>query len=98
MKKLLLSSTVMFFLCSVSFAQTKKTIGAPKASIVVSQKDQAELEKKKLLDYQASLVPMTPQQEAVFQAEKLRKEKQAKATLPVVAKKVYTDTQFSKVD
>lgn len=75
MKKLLLSSAVMFFLCSVSFAQAKKTTASPKESIAASQKNQTELEKKKLLDYQASQVVVTPQQEAKIQAEKLRKEK-----------------------
>lgn len=100
MKKLLLSSAVMLFLCSVSFAQAKKTTVFPKEPIVTDQKAQAELEKKKLLDYQASLVPMTPQQEAKFQAEKLRNEKQkaAKAPQSTVSKRTYNDTHFSKVD
>ena len=74
MKKFLLSSVVMFFLCSVSYAQAKQSI-SKKGNIVLDQKAQAELEKKKIQDYMAATAVMTPAQEATFQAEKLRKEK-----------------------
>ncbi|MFN0081983.1 MAG: hypothetical protein ACKVOM_05645 [Ferruginibacter sp.] len=76
MKKLLLSSAVVFFLCSVSFAQAKKATATPKESIAAYQKNQTELEKRKLLEYhQTSQVAVTPQQEARLQAEKLKQQK-----------------------
>ena len=57
MKKLLLSSTVMFFLCSVSFAQAKKHTDFSKEA---KQKEQLELEKTKIAPISSPL----PQQEA----------------------------------
>jgi cell division protein FtsB len=47
MKKLLLSFTVMFFLCSVSFAQTKKSTVSSKEAKEAKQKEQEELDKNK---------------------------------------------------
>ena len=74
MKKLLLSSAVIFFLCSVSFAQAKKAAVGPKASIVVAQKAQTELEKKKMAEAKV-LESLTPQQLANMEAEKMKAQK-----------------------
>ena len=85
MKKLLLSSLVMFFLCTVSFAQGKQSI-SKKGIIVLDQKAQAELDKKKIQDYMAATAVMTPAQEATFQAEKLRKEKLQVSSKTILSK------------
>ena len=55
MKKLLLSSAVMLFLCSVGFAQVNKAVLPSKAANrIAAQKAQKDLEEKKLKDYQAA--------------------------------------------
>jgi sortase (surface protein transpeptidase) len=48
MKKLLLSFTVMFFLCSVSFAQTKKSAVFSREAKEAKQKELEESEKNKI--------------------------------------------------
>ena len=75
MKKLLLSSSVMFFLCSISFAQAKQ--GAKpsiKAGFEIAEKAQKEKEAKKLQDYQASQAKGFQKTEAQILADKQRTE------------------------
>ena len=75
MKKLLLSSAVMFFLCSVGFAQANKTVLPLKAErIEAAKKTQKELEEKKLKDYQASQAKGFQKSEAAVLADKQRVE------------------------
>ena len=75
MKKLLLSSAVMFFLCSVSFAQANKTVLPLKAErIEAAKKTQKELDEKKVKDYQAAQAKGSQKSEAAILADKQRVE------------------------
>jgi hypothetical protein len=75
MKKLLLSTTVMFFLCSVGFAQANKTVLPSKADrIEAAKKTQKELDEKKVKDYQASQAKTSQKSEAAILADKQRVE------------------------
>lgn len=77
MKKLLLSSSVVLIFCSVSFGQAKKVLSTPKGTILVDQKTQMELEKKKLAEYEAQKL-LTPQQLSNIEAEKMNAQKAEK--------------------
>ena len=73
MKKLLLSFAVMFFLCSVSFAQASKTVLLSKADrIEAAKKTQKEIDQKKLKDYQAAQAKGSQKSEAAIIADKQR--------------------------
>lgn len=71
MKKLLLSSAVMLFLCSVGFAQVNKAVLPSKAANrIAAQKAQKDLEEKKLKDYQAAQANGFKKTETQILAEK----------------------------
>lgn len=73
MKKLLLSFAVMFFLCSVSFAQASKTVLPSKADrIEAAKKTQKEIDEKKVKDYQAAQAKGSQKSEAAIIADKQR--------------------------
>ncbi len=73
MKKLLLSSAVMFFLCSVGFAQANKTVLPSKAErIEAAKKTQKELDEKKVKDYQSAEANGFKKTEAQILADKQR--------------------------
>ena len=75
MKKLLLSFAVMFFLCSVSFAQASKTVLPSKADrIEAAKKTQKEIDEKKVRDYQAAQAKGSQKSEAAIIADKQRVE------------------------
>lgn len=75
MKKLLLSSAVMFFLCSVGFAQANKTVLPLKAErIEAAKKTQKEIDEKKVKDYQAEQAKGSQKSEAATIADKKRVE------------------------
>ena len=73
MKKLLLSSTVMLFLCSVSFAQAKNTVLSKEAK-EAKQKEQDELDKNTT----TSITPSLPHQET-YSKSSLQKQKLQKS-------------------
>jgi hypothetical protein len=74
MKKLLLSSAVMFFLCSVGFAQANKIAVLPSkaAHSEAAKKAQKEIDEKKLKDYQAAQAKGSQKSEAAILADKQR--------------------------
>ncbi len=73
MKKLLLSFAVMFFLCSVGFAQANKTVLPSKADrIEAAKKTQKEIDEKKVKDYQAAQAKGSQKSEAAIIADKQR--------------------------
>ena len=73
MKKLLLSSAVMFFLCSVGFAQANKAVLPSKAANRTAvEKAQKELDEKKVKDYQAAQANGFKKTEAQILADKQR--------------------------
>ncbi|MCY7290946.1 MAG: hypothetical protein LH615_02080 [Ferruginibacter sp.] len=75
MKKLLLSSSVMFFLCSVGFAQANKTALPLKADrMEAAKKTQKELDEKKVKDYQSSQAKGSQKSESAILADKQRVE------------------------
>ena len=77
MKKLLLSSAVMFFLCTVSFAQQQKQLGSPKQhqGTTITAAQQAELEQKKVREYEAQQKNMTPEKQLEMEAKKMQAQK-----------------------
>lgn len=74
MKKLLLSSAVMFFLCSISFAQQQKQISAPKQKIsaLLTPAQKTELEQKKIREYEALQKGITPEKQLEMDAKKMQ--------------------------
>ena len=74
MKKLLLASTVMLFLCSVSFAQAKKNSAFSKEAKEAKQKEQDELDKNKIAPIAATPEPKQEvKQKSVLQKSDLVK-------------------------
>ncbi len=75
MKKLLLSSAVMFFLCSIGFAQANKSVLPSKADrIEAAKKSQKDIDEKKVKDYQVAQAKGFQKSEAAVIADKQRVE------------------------
>ena len=74
MKKLLLSSAVMLFLCSNSFAQQQKQVSSLKLkqNVLLNTAQQVELDKKKVVEYEASQKNMTPERKIQQEAQKMQ--------------------------
>ena len=76
MQKLLLSSVVMFFLCTASFAQQKQQVTVQKnKKIMLNQNDQADLEKKKISENEATETSLTSEQKSAMDAQKMQMQK-----------------------
>ena len=64
----------MLFLSSVSFAQQQKQVTSPKQkkNVILNLTQQAEMEQKKLRDYEAEQKNMTPERKIQQEAQKIQ--------------------------